>query len=747
VDLVVDVDGEVGYSPVDARRNGYSGRSRQLARINLRCGTAMNLVFKFLESGTSVPATVQGFYFTFFLTDEREVLFVNGFDSYRFAKGSRLTYNVQERSLSVSLRPASHSAVTAPAPGDPRTTTETEEEGAVTVFFSRASEVQVGVVVTGPLLVDRGVDFLFAGVATLHHCHRGSASFWPERTREWCCRREGRGCIATAKWERRNLVGRLPFDCRKGTEETWLEKQRSWCCIHEGRACSAASAFEASGEAIAATTSVAPTPATAKVSGKEIALLGCRTGHSAGNSYSWSLSKRAWCCMQAGVACDGFYNCHTGDANWSDAKRTWCCTNQNMGCSPTIIGAAASFDCQARILNLESSWPIAQRAWCCAHKKRGCWGLHATTSTITSSTTASIVIATTSTATTSMPTTSISSTSPTNTSYCQGPGLLKHSREEKELCCKQLGIGCPSLIPPFDCDLNLANFEVAWAPGKRKWCCTEEGRGCSAQATTTTTSEPYDCLAGLAQWRTVWLVEKREWCCRRHPSLGCASAPTPAPAARAAGVLRSATTLVPVAAKIGTAAASGVASGSVAPTSTSPPFACRVGRQSAWSSGKTAWCCLYEHLGCAAVKHGTELRFDCESGLFNYARGWTYEKKEWCCVYGSDLVRGHLHDGLGCPTREASVSRTHQENFQKRFEQLHRGLPTSVLHPQTLAVSLVIVSVSFVAACTAVRSCCSGSAPRLFEARSRIKALGYGALLPSGPVGLVDEEDMGSSLE
>ncbi|CAE7350960.1 unnamed protein product, partial [Symbiodinium sp. CCMP2456] len=93
---------------------------------------------------------------------------------------------------------------------------------------------------------------------------------------------------------------------------------------------------------------------------------------------------------------------------------------------------------------------------------------------------------------------------------------------------------------PFDCNAALNNFYRAWAPAKKHWCCTKQGKGCEGHHPPSVdagygmvwkrvqvngywtwtavhghghASLPYDCHAGLSNWHTGWSPGKKGWCC------------------------------------------------------------------------------------------------------------------------------------------------------------------------------------------------------------------------------------------
>jgi len=154
--------------------------------------------------------------------------------------------------------------------------------------------------------------------------------------------------------------------------------------------------------------------------------------------------------------------------------------------------------------------------------------------------------------------------------------------------------------------------QASWSEAKIIWCCTNENVGCSTRVTTTVTSLPFDCAAFTASWELGWSCDKKEWCCKHYSSVYC-------------------------------------------PRTSFQPYDCNAGFASwqlGWSESKQKWCC--EHAGRACPTTGapkavvfvprapaiTSLPYDCDAGLYHWARGWSEGKKRWCCD----------HAGRGCPT-------------------------------------------------------------------------------------------------
>lgn len=47
---------------------------------------------------------------------------------------------------------------------------------------------------------------------------------------------------------------------------------------------------------------------------------------------SWSVTKKAWCCMHEDIACP-LFNCAIGELGmWPVEKTDWCCKNERRGC-------------------------------------------------------------------------------------------------------------------------------------------------------------------------------------------------------------------------------------------------------------------------------------------------------------------------------------------------------------------------------------------------------------------------------
>lgn len=133
----------------------------------------------------------------------------------------------------------------------------------------------------------------------------------------------------------------------------------------------------------------------------------------------------------------------------------------------------------------------------------------------------------------------------------------------------------------FDCQTDYWNWEKAWMPNKKHWCCQHHQRGCEVA----TTSLPFDCHAAYNNWEKAWSDSKKAYCCAKM-GYGCPA---------------------------------------------TEPFECNVGSASSWRLSKKAWCCDHHHVGCP-VQKTTSLPYDCQAGAANWKEGWSAGKKEWCCA-------------------------------------------------------------------------------------------------------------------
>jgi len=291
----------------------------------------------------------------------------------------------------------------------------------------------------------------------------------------------------------------MAFDCGAGTQwiQLWADQKKDWCCKVMGKACDVRTPAPTAAPVVTAQPSaLPPLPTTAPV---VVSPYDCNAGIENWQA-GWSEPKKTWCCENTGKACppaptttSGPYDCDAGflnwESGWSDQKKAYCCQHTSRGCP---------FDCNLGFDNWEVSWTVPQQEFCCQHARRGCPGtgtLAPTTTTTLAPTTTALV-------------------AQFDCAAAFANWQAAWSPEKKSWCCANAGLGCapptPTQLPAaFDCSAGFATWEVAWSGPQKEWCCQQHGRGCARP----TQSAPFDCAAGLANWADGWSPAKKTWCC------------------------------------------------------------------------------------------------------------------------------------------------------------------------------------------------------------------------------------------
>mmetsp|Transcript_88008 Transcript_88008/g.244274 ORF Transcript_88008/g.244274 Transcript_88008/m.244274 type:complete len:485 (+) Transcript_88008:108-1562(+) len=349
---------------------------------------------------------------------------------------------------------------------------------------------------------------------------------------------------------------------------------------------------------------------------------------------------------------DGYSNWQT---EWADEKKLWCCGFEGRGCSREIEP-----DCNAGYWNWKEGWSRAKKDWCCKYKQLACIGGDA------------------------------SDTSSGTDSGHAGSGTSDSARVPSPVG-QASKTSSTTTDSPYNCDSDLALFDLAWSEEKKSWCCRRTGKGCAVAAATSTeavattleiigadsaapagptsTRPPYNCTSDVALSDLAWSNEKKKWCCR-HVNLGCpGSGATTTAATASSGVTGAAASATSASSNAptgpGTAASAPPAGSNSArsaarnaATTYAPPAgstsASSAGRSTAtataaekydcmagfadwartWPGDKQAWCCKNAALGCAADKQS----FNCSLEVKNFRTSWSESKKAWCCK----------DQGIGC---------------------------------------------------------------------------------------------------
>jgi len=284
--------------------------------------------------------------------------------------------------------------------------------------------------------------------------------------------------------------------------------------------------------------------------------------------FAWSARKKAWCCSMQERGCPGtwhghatlhleahtsvghatgrIYDCNAGFSNWlhgwSDSKQHWCCEKEHRGCAP--------HSCDDDDV---SSWSGAKHDWCCSNFQKGC-----AATTLSALKCHAVCTHSGETATCLN---RIHWTKQHVFSGRDNACALSYSQVQVECSvCRACSIeeaGCSVNVQTsaaFDCNAALMNFFRAWSPAKKQWCCTAQGKGCEG-------NQPPHVDPGFGMvWKHVQVNGYWTWV---------------------------------------------AAHGSGAPVKL--PYDCHAGLANfalGWSSGKRAWCCSNQHLGCGAVASG-----------------------------------------------------------------------------------------------------------------------------------------------
>mmetsp|Transcript_62078 Transcript_62078/g.161272 ORF Transcript_62078/g.161272 Transcript_62078/m.161272 type:complete len:248 (-) Transcript_62078:30-773(-) len=139
----------------------------------------------------------------------------------------------------------------------------------------------------------------------------------------------------------RGTTSSVSYDCAADLanwETGWSARKKEWCCKRESRGCGGAAApsgavepptvFEGTGEA-------------AEDSRSSRYDCDAELWDSEAN---WSVTKRSWCCEHLAKGCpasttsSGPYDCRRGlfawSESWPEEKKWWCCKTAGLGCAP-----------------------------------------------------------------------------------------------------------------------------------------------------------------------------------------------------------------------------------------------------------------------------------------------------------------------------------------------------------------------------------------------------------------------------
>merc|ERR1719384_1560634 len=241
---------------------------------------------------------------------------------------------------------------------------------------------------------------------------------------------------------------------------------------------------------------------------------------------------------------------------------------------------------------------------------------------------------------------------------------------QQDDCCSRRGFCCPPISPvqgmvvpqqtpvpgpvdPFNCAIDLGQFQSDWSSEKMIWCCQHHSQGCSANGQEGPAVATYDCNSGFENFVKGWSSHKKYYCCV-NAQKGCDGDMTKAEAAGAgfgAGAQHG-RGWAPIAAISAGAGAQAGGAQAGAPGAVDP-FNCAIDAghwQTDWSSEKMTWCCSHHGQGCSAngVEAAAVATYDCNSGFENFVKGWSSHKKYYCCT--------NAHKGCDGAMSEAAAS-------------------------------------------------------------------------------------------
>lgn len=157
----------------------------------------------------------------------------------------------------------------------------------------------------------------------------------------------------------------------------------------------------------------------------------------------------------------------------------------------------------------------------------------------------------------------------------------KWSSEDRQFCCSQLGLGCPDL----KCQSGRDDWQHAWSPGKKIWCCKHHHVGCGPDDADSAVADPN---AGHHSGE-------------ERPRVVPVPVPVPAPPAPAPevhhGFWRPMAAPAPGHAVKVKAPEAPVPAAPGAPAVVHEPFKCS-GEAKGWPDKQQEWCCWHYGTGC-----------------------------------------------------------------------------------------------------------------------------------------------------
>merc|ERR1712228_512050 len=256
-----------------------------------------------------------------------------------------------------------------------------------------------------------------------HDCR--TKEVWTEEKRNWCCAREGLGCVK--------------YNCR--TRELWTEEKKKWCCANEDLGCDnnqtqPCDNWEWPPKDIKFCASNSECENFEVCEGCMSGLCTCSNGqpdrctmdcryycqvpeYNCRTRELWTEEKRQWCCANEGLGCVE-YNCKTEEV-WTKEKKQWCCVNEGLGCDDNQPGSCDNWE-----------WPPEDHPKFCSIDSECVDG-----------------------------------------EQCDGctPSKCTCLNGQINMCTRDCRMHCQ--LPEY-----LCKTEEVWTEEKRNWCCAREGLGC-----------------------------------------------------------------------------------------------------------------------------------------------------------------------------------------------------------------------------------------------------------------------------
>lgn len=467
---------------------------------------------------------------------------------------------------------------------------------------------------------------------------------WSSPKRAWCCLFRRVGCS--------NF-----FQCHSGLgkfQKFWSREKQAWCCEQEQLGClpNTSKSFATAAARkmpVQEEISLPPSPAPDTSTGANRSTFDCLDG--LWDWQRWPAAKQQWCCTHklrwcpkkvkksfvgggssaasnaGGGSSAAKFDCHSRDQKtWSEKQKTWCCQEEQLGCpdecSVSCRSNGRSATCAERV-----AW-IRKNKFGGQKKDEACRSAYDVMSGECEKVCDVCQLQDI-----------CPGNGPKENLDCKAGAIAKWSMRKKQQCCKNDGIACDSLFPPYDCKYQPPE---QWTSGKQDWCCMHEGLGCpstggsNSETSTTTPAAPssahkastspkakelanvapnssalYDCSGLERHEEEGWPAERVAECCMRHKFPDSVHCPDP-----------SAVT------------GKGNASANRLEDKSTADYVCvgdGAGNRADWSSEKADWCCKHRTIACKTTTTTTSEPHDCVREYLRWRSMWSPEKAKWCC--------------------------------------------------------------------------------------------------------------------